>query len=219
VTDWANRWHGLGALTLPSEEYNAALEAVTRRFTDRGAAIDAVNGSSLFQLRTNDFHLAPRWELREFELSPTTGLLTEVTVKETPDISFNGTQAFANFVDQNAAALKAVVPGAASNVVSEQFQGAPFLAGSSFNDFVRWNAPGIVDREARFHASLNTCSGCHGPETNTNFQMIFPRFPGNESSLSPFLTGTDVFDPSTAQNRPLNDLARRRDDMSAVLCQ
>ena len=219
VTDWANRWHELGALPLPSEQYNAALEAITRRFTDRGAAPERVNGSSLLQLRTNDFHLTFRWELREFELSPTSGLLAQVTVKETPDISFNGTQAFADFVNQNAEALKAVVPGAASNVVPEQFRGAPFLAGSSFNDFFRWNAFGITDPEARFHASLNTCSGCHGPETNTNFQMIFPRFPGNEAGLSPFLTGTNVFDPFTGQNRALNDLARRRDDMTAVLCQ
>jgi len=126
---------------------------------------------------------------------------------------------FANFVNQNAAALKAVAPGAASHVVPEQFQGAPFLAGSSFNDFFRWSAPGIIDPEARFHASVITCSGCHGPDTNTNFQMIFPRFPGNESRLSPFLTGTDVFDPFTGQNRPLNELARRRDSMTAVLCQ
>jgi len=66
---------------------------------------------------------------------------------------------------------------------------------------------------------VDTCSGCHGPEHHPNFQMIFPRFPGNESSLQPFLTGTDVFDPFTGQNRTLNDLARRRDDMTAILCQ
>src|SRR4029079_18834372 len=122
------------------------------------------------------------------------------------------------FVNQNAEAIKAVVPGAPSNTVPEQFEGAPFLAGSSFNDFFRWDAFGIADPEARFHASLNTCNGCHGPETNTNFQMIFPRFPGNEASLSQFLTGTNVFDPFTGQVRLLNDLARRRDDMTAALC-
>jgi hypothetical protein len=218
VTDWANRWHALGALPLPSEQYKVTLETLTRRFTDRGAGPGRVNGSSLMQLRTNDFHLTFRWELREFQLSGTSGFFEEVTVKETPDISFNNTQVFADFVNQNATALKALVPGAGSNLVPPQFQEAPFLAGSAFNDFFRWDAPGIVDGEARFHASLNTCNGCHGPETNTNFQMIGPRFPGNESGLSAFLTGTNVFDPNTFQNRTLNDLGRRRDDMTAVVC-
>ena len=199
-----------------AHDYNATLETITRRFTDRGAAPDRVNGSSLVQLRTNDFHLVFRWELRQFELSATSGFLREVPVKETPDVSFNNSQAFADFVNQNAAALKAVVPGAGSNLVPAQFQEAPFLAGSAFNDFFRWSAPGILDLEARFHASINTCNGCHGPETNTNFQMIFPRFPGN--GVSQFLTGTNVFDPFTGQVRLLNDLARRRDDMTAVIC-
>ena len=37
VLGWINAWHALGALPFPSEEYNAALQAITDRFTRRGA--------------------------------------------------------------------------------------------------------------------------------------------------------------------------------------
>ena len=218
VIDWANRWHALSSHPFPSEEYNAALEAITHRFSDRGAGPGRVNGSNLLQLRTNEIALSFRWELREFELSPATGLLDERTVKETPDLGFNGTQTLADFTNQNADAIINVVPGAPSTTVPEQFQGAPFLAGSIFNDLIFWNAPGIFDPDARFHVSLNTCNGCHGPETNTGFLMVNPRFPGQEASLSGFLTGTTVFDPFSGQVRTLNDLARRRADLSALVC-
>ena len=39
VQNWANRWHALSSHPFPSEEYNAALEAITRSFTDRGATL------------------------------------------------------------------------------------------------------------------------------------------------------------------------------------
>jgi hypothetical protein len=218
VLDWANRWHALSSHPFPSEEYNAALEAITRRFADRGAAPGSVNGSALAELRTNEIALSNRWELRGFVLSSTTGFLDETTVKETPDLSFNGTTTLADFVNQNAAAIKAVVPGAMAGTVPLQFEGSNFLGGSNFNDLVRWNAPGITDPDARFSQSLNTCNGCHGPETNTTFLMISPRGPGSEASLSPFITGTTVQDPFSGQTRTLNDLARRKADLNGLVC-
>lgn len=66
--------------------------------------------------------------------------------------------------------------------------------------------------------SLNTCNGCRGQETNTKFLMITPRFPGNEASLSPFLTGTDVFDQTSGMMRHLDDLGRRRADLTGLVC-
>jgi hypothetical protein len=219
VVDWANLWHGLSAHPFPSEEYNAALETITRRFAGANAVPSAVNGSGLVTLRTNEIVLSPvgRWELREFALSPTTGFLQETTVKETPDLGFNGSQTFADFANQNAAAVIAEVPGA-TGVLPSLFEGKPFMAGSVFNDLIEWAAPGIVNGDARFHASLNTCNGCHGPETNTTFLMVTPRFPGQEAVLSPFLTGTSAFDQTTGQQRTLNDLARRKADLTALVC-
>ncbi|MEO6601935.1 MAG: LamG domain-containing protein, partial [Polyangiaceae bacterium] len=58
VADWANRWHALGSLPFPSEDYNAALEAITRRFTDRNASPGSVNGSALVELRSNEIALS-----------------------------------------------------------------------------------------------------------------------------------------------------------------
>ncbi|MGH7434907.1 MAG: LamG domain-containing protein, partial [Polyangiaceae bacterium] len=219
VAQWASLWHGLSSHPFPSEEYNAALEAITRRFADRNASPGSVNGSALLALRTNEIALsgsANRWQLREFNLSPTTGFLQEVTVKETPDLGFNGTQTFADFVNQNAPAIIAEVPGA-TGVVPSLFEGAPFMGGAVFNDLIQWSAPGITSEEARFHASMNTCNGCHGPETNTSFLMITPRFSGSAASLSPFLTGTTVFG-QTGTPRTLNDLARRRTDLTGIVC-
>lgn len=219
VTDWANRWHALGSLPFPSEQYNAALEAVTRRFTDRNASPGSVNGSALVELRTNEIALSFQWELRSFALSPTTGLFDEVTVKETPDLGFNNTSTFASFVNQNATNIIAEVPGGDLHTVPEQFNGQPFLAGSVFNNQTEWNAPGITDPNARFHASLNTCNGCHSPQTGTfGFLMVSPRSPGSEATLSPFLTGTTVKDLVTGQLRTINDLGRRKTDLTSLVC-
>ncbi|MDP9001396.1 MAG: LamG domain-containing protein [Myxococcota bacterium] len=219
VLDWANRWHALSSHPFPSEQYNAALESLTRSFTDRGAGgSGAVNGSALAELRTNEIALSFQWELRSFVLSPTSKFFDETTVKETPDLIFNGTPTLTDFVNTNAAAIKAVVPSAMAGTVPVQFEGKNFLGGSVFNNLIEWDAPGIADPDARFHQSLNTCNGCHGPETGTTFLMITPRFPGSEATLSPFITGTTVRDQFSGQSRVLNDLARRRADLTNLVC-
>jgi Concanavalin A-like lectin/glucanases superfamily len=213
VLDWANRWHALSTHPFPSEEYNAALEALTLRFSGRNGAPLGVNGNALGQLRTNEISLFPHWEFREFALSRATGQLEETTIKLTPDLGFNETQTLGDFVNQNEAAIIAE-----QHTVPEQFEGAPFLGGSVFNDLVFWNSKAILSSEARHHFSINTCNGCHGPESNTTFLQISPRFPGSEAFLSPFLTGTTVFDPFSGQARTFNDLARRRGDLTNLVC-
>ena len=220
VNAWANRWHALGSLPFPSEEYNAALEAITRSFTDRGASPGSPNDSALVELRTNEIALSFQWEFRSFALSPTTGLLAQTTVKETPDLSFNNTATFGSFVNQNAAAIIAEVPGGDFHTVPLQFGDKPFMGGSVFNSGgTSWNGPGITDPDARFHASLNTCNGCHSSETNTKFLMVSPRLPGSEAQLAPFITGTTVFDPFAGKLRTLNDLGRRKTDLTALVCE
>jgi len=221
VLEWAQLWHGLQTHPFPSEEYNAALEELTRRFASRGASPESVNGSALFSFRTNEIDLgngAP-WELRQFDLSPETGFFRQVPLSETPDFGFNESSTFANFVNQNAPAIIELVPGGTGNTVPAQFQGRPFQAGAVFNDLIQWSAPGITDPDARFHASMNTCNGCHGPETGSGFLQISPRFPGSEAGLSPFITGTTVFDQFSGQERTLNDLARRKADLFSLVCE
>jgi hypothetical protein len=216
VRDWAFRWHDLSSYPFPSEEYNAALEAITLRFSGRGAAPARTNGSALLRLRTNEIALLQvrslLWELRQFALSPDTGFFAQTPVPQTPDLAFNRTPTLARFVDQNREAIVAD-----RHSVPEQFENAPFLAGSALNNVLIWSAPGI-DSEARFHLSLNTCNGCHGPDTQTNFLQIRPRSPGGEARLSPFLTGTTVLDRETDQPRTLNELARRKAGLTEMVC-
>ncbi|WP_437672156.1 LamG-like jellyroll fold domain-containing protein [Sorangium sp. So ce131] len=214
VLQWANDWHALGSLPFPSEQYNAALQAITTRFAGRSAAPGKPNGSSLGQLRTNEIALAGPWELREFVLSPTTGFLQPATVKLTPDLSFDGTAELAAFVNANQASIIAE-----QHTVPDQLNGVPFLAGSSINNLTAWTAPGILDNEARHKFSLNTCNGCHGvDETGTPFLHVNPRNPGRESALSGFMTGIEVADFVSREPRQLNDLARRNQDLRSLVC-
>lgn len=83
--------------------------------------------------------------------------------------------------------------------------------------------------DVRFALSINSCLGCHGPETGTHFHQVGQRARGQQSPLSGFLTGSncdaggpivangycmvtspliDHCGPAPAQ-RSLNDLLRR----------
>jgi hypothetical protein len=212
---WANAWHALAGLPIPSESYNAALQAITDKFIARGARPDHPNGNAINAVRTNELALgggAP-WQLREFVLSPTSGRLVPTTIKLTPDLGFNNTTTLATFINQNQTAIVAD-----AHTLPETLQGAPFLAGAVFNDLSAWFAPGVAP-EARHHFSVNTCNGCHSAaETGTPFLHITPRFPGGEATLSGFLTGTTVLDPQTGQPRTFSDLHRRADDLKNIVC-
>ena len=91
----------------------------------------------------------------------------------------------------------------------------------------------ITNDTARMHISLNTCSGCHGGETNTgNFTHVGLPFTATGATLSPFLTGNLPFSgsPFLVADRahrpdgvsppgpadiqwPFNDLERRGRDL------
>lgn len=213
ILRWAQDWHALSALPFPSEEYNAALQALTDRFALRGVLPARPNGSALNAFRTNEIALEAPWQLREFTLDPATGRLRPDTIKLTPDLAFDGTPTLAEYINANEAAIVAE-----KHTVPLEFAGVPFLTGAVFNNLNAWFAPGVVNPEARHKFSLNTCNGCHSAqETNTFFLQIGPRF-GGEAPLSPFLTGTTVFDPMTGTPRILNDLDRRRRDLHRLVC-
>src|SRR5262249_44537201 len=117
------------------------------------------------------------------------------------------------FVNANAAAILLD-----RHTVPDAFEGRPFRGGASLNDGSIWTAPGIADNEARFHFSENTCNGCHGPETGTNFLHVHPRPAGFASRFSGFLTGKTVTDQASGGVRTFNDLARRQADLEAIVC-
>lgn len=214
VLQWAASWHSLGELPFPSEQYNGALQAITDRFSGRGAHPEGVNGSALLQLRTNEIALEEPWELREFVLAPATLALEPSLMGITPDVSFNNSLLLAQFINDNE---DAVVKE--RHLVPEVLAGVNFQAATDFNELQSWNAPGINNSEARHKFALNTCSGCHGPEAGVfNFLHVLPRAVGQEARLSGFLTGAEVTDPVTGERRRLHDLERRRQDLAFLVC-
>jgi hypothetical protein len=216
VKRWADDWHALGALAPSSAEYRSKLQAITRRFSKRDAFPGKPNGSAISQVRTNEIALSAPWELREFHLT-TTGQLRLATLALTPAhdarIDHDNTPLLAQFMTDNAAAIKAQ-----THVVPATFGGQPFAGAHVHNNIDFWNAPGITDSTLRFRFSVNTCNGCHGAETSTGFLHVNPRAAGREATLSGFLTGTQVSDPVTGARRSFNDLQRRANGLKAFLC-
>ncbi|MCP3102609.1 hypothetical protein LZ198_27415 [Myxococcus sp. K15C18031901] len=211
IQAWAEDWHALGAVRVGSPGYNAKLQALTDRFSKAGVMSGRHVGSALNQIRTNEIQLAEPWEMREFVLSPL-GLLP-TTVKLTPANHFENTQMLADYLMQNQTDVLAE-----NHVVPDSMGGIPFLGANALVplDFF-WRAPN-VSNEVRHKFSLNTCSGCHAGETQTEFLHVAPRQAGRASTLSPFLQGTTVTDPVTKTVRPFDDLTRRAEDLKALVC-
>ncbi|HEY2902592.1 MAG TPA: LamG domain-containing protein [Polyangia bacterium] len=215
ITDLANAWHALRALPFPSEQYNAALQQVTERFTARNAAPGRPNGSALGQVRTNDFFtFGGVWEFREFHLDATSGMLVPAPVALTPDRGFNFSAELGRFVVANEPAILAE-----KHTVPLMFEGAPFQGGNvDASDFFTWQVPGVAP-ETRHRFARNTCNGCHTQnETGAAFFQINPRFPFQESQLSGFLLGTDVTDFAAGVIRHFNELDRRGRILHAFVC-
>lgn len=215
VVDLANAWHALRALAFPSEEYNAALQKVTERFTARNAAPGRTNGSALGQLRTNDFfQFGGAWEFREFHLDATSGMLVPAPVALTPDRSFNNSARLGRFVLANEPAILAE-----KHTVPLMFEGAPFQGGNvDASDFFTWLVPG-ASPETRNRFARNTCNGCHTQsETGGSQFQVSPRPPFQESQLSGFLLGADVSDFSAGVVRHFNELGRRARILHDLVC-
>ena len=215
IVDLANAWHALRALPFPSEQYNAALQAVTDRFATRNAAPTRTNGSALAQVRTNDFFtFGGAWEFREFHLDATSGMLVPATVAQTPDRSFNFSDRLGRFVLANEPAILAE-----KHTVPLMFEGAPFQGGNvDASDFFSWQVPGVTP-ETRHRFARNTCNGCHTQgETGATFFQVNPRFPGQEAQLSGFLTGAEVTDFAAGVTRHFNELSRRGRILHNLVC-
>ncbi|MBI1226998.1 MAG: hypothetical protein GC192_17335 [Bacteroidetes bacterium] len=243
VRAYAKEWHDLKSQALGSPAYNAALENITKQFTEANlGGTTKGNGSALNQLRTNELALGlSPWELREFVIDATTHQLTPTTVKQEPQTSFN--QQHPGRIAGDVQILATFVNGHQLQVELDRHKippvegGRNMLAGKAHTlnpTTYHWNAATvagpdfITSDKARFHLSLNTCSGCHGGETVTNnFMHVAPGgLSGVPAQLSRFLTGNPpgsaspwvVPDragrPSTpATGWEFNDLERRAKDL------
>lgn len=238
VVAWHQRWHELGDYPIGSPKYLEKLSAMTRDVVLPDPTSGLPNDSNIGQVRTNNFVAVPTWELREFDIDPATGALANVTTKQTPHQSFLDTQSgnptgpsrarLAEYLTANQGSIDGgthVVPDfftPPSTGVQLSFQ-----TGQAVNQAVNvlnvqgtiWFAPGFSanastnNKDTRHRFALQTCSGCHQQETGTNFQMVEPRLPGQESFVADFITGagTTVPDPIDSQipRGPFHDLATR----------
>lgn len=213
VKRWAERWHALGQLKF-GESFNAALQKIVTLFAGPNAAPGRPNGSAIAQVRTNEVLGLFPWQWREWHLA-NTGFLVQATVAQSVQISLDGSQLLADFINQNEAAILA-----GNHVVPATFQGQPFLGGSSDGQPTSafLDAPGINDNDARHLFSLLNCVACHTTETGTGFFHSGPRNAGQETFLSDFLTGGSVTDPvDPSVTRHFHDLRRRHEDFCRVL--
>jgi hypothetical protein len=221
-------WADLSTMVLGSPVYNKSLEKLTIQFTAANTSPGKPNGSSLNQVRTNEFALHPLppaqnvWELREFNIDKATHMLVNVTVKQEPQTNFNrihipnnpgDVKTMADFINTHTAAVEA-----STYKVELLEAGKHFAAGKAhtINPFsYHWdgappppNPSFIVSDSARFIFSLNTCSGCHGGEANTgNFMHVAPGgLTGVPAILSGFLKGNP---PMSAGGFIVTDRANR----------
>ncbi|HVZ98031.1 MAG TPA: choice-of-anchor X domain-containing protein [Chitinophagaceae bacterium] len=243
---YAQEWIDLASLPFPSAAYNDALQHITDQFALAGTNPGKPNGSSLDQLRTNEVSLAAPWELREFQIDATSHQLTNVTTKREPQIPFNSVNAFGIANTTDIEAFGDFANANERDIINDKMDlpatvgtgNLPFIAGKArvpnppAELAYHWDATEpsgtghITNDTVRFHISLNTCSGCHGGETETAFKQIDP-LGSTSATLSKFLTGDPPFSstPFLVPDRagrpsasapiqwPFNDLERRGRDL------
>ena len=228
ILAWADAWHTLSSYNFADHtgRYNAWLQGITDAFAGYKADSSALNGSALAQLRTNENAFDFPTELREFRLQADpygTVFLVQTTVAQTPDNSLKGTQALADYLEDDVLAIIR-----REHVVPAVHNGNPLLGGSSLNQGIAWTAPDFDCTDARANFAINTCNGCHQIETHINLFHIPPRFAGQESVLSTFLTGTSdcssipdqgcgLFPDTGMVLRRFNEKQRRADDLCDLL--
>ena len=187
VRDWARSWHSLGAMELADPAYPAALEKLTRSFTEG-------KGASLAQLRTNEAAFGEGREFRQFGLLGVT--LQPATLTQTPAPIFAEKNSpeqrrLNQFLREQDVLIRSGINHVPESL-PERNASLPLLGGSALSPTNEpnfyWNLNKQVPREARHLFSLNTCTGCHGGETGCAEGLhIHPRAEGAEAVLSSFL--------------------------------
>lgn len=138
-----------------------------------------VSKKGLNQVRTNDFYLDFKWELREFRLN--NGFLKQTITAQTPDLTHNTSSEFQTWIGNNQVRIKNM-----DYIIPDKFLGASSVMDS---EEFRWDFDLQFPEIIRKNLSVNTCNGCHGGETQTEFTHIKPRRRGVNSYISHFLHG------------------------------
>lgn len=261
LKSWATRWQNLASYARGSAQYNQALQDITDQVTLCGSAKNKANQSSLNNLRTNDRAFSPDpvvSEFREFHLSARTNQITAATVAQVPADRYNvqidnpDVQRLAKYINERGDSIVRDL-----YTIPNVYDGEPMLAGVAHilgnpmgnpreTSVYHWD--GVGDKKspafiqsfiARHVFSLNTCTGCHSGEFQTDYFHVEPAFFGDEAALSGFLTGKPqpgaydadldpnddflrVIDPSLRPGknpaiRKFNDILRRAKDLNKIV--
>ncbi|MGI9242180.1 MAG: hypothetical protein ACR2RV_15380 [Verrucomicrobiales bacterium] len=237
VARYAARWHALGAFEDFDESYLQHLSELAAECTDRKAGKDgkAATAPPLAQLRTNEGAFDEVQEAREFDYRE--DYLVPSPVAATPDVSFaqdpEAERGLTRFINQNDDIILTSlhrVPAKVRDPRDPRKQ-VPFLAGSALmpkldgeeqaSSFF-WDAERVRKPEALRLFSLNTCSGCHCAETDTEFYHIAPRRHGEASRLSKYLrmdSSEFEIDPPNGRGRKVefNEMVQRAVIFEALL--
>lgn len=247
VKAYGQSWFDLKDEILGSAAYNTALQAITDQFTLANTNPSKPNGSSLNQIRTNERTIGSPWELREFvlcdpgnpDIQPCVpGFLVTTTTTKEPNSEYNRlgpgsdpakVKELAQWANANAGAILAEnfdIPRL-HPLTSDPFLGGhalPLTPSYFWDGEVIADPDPITNDDVRHLLSLNTCSGCHAGETETDFTHVSPPAAiGSAASLSGFLTGITVEDPAdrpspgSATMRMFDDLQRREDELTALV--
>jgi hypothetical protein len=231
VLAWGRQWYQLRLIDIGRPEFNPSLQQITDQYTLAGADAEALpNRSALAQLRVSvGGKNSKSWTFSEFRIDvQNTGQLVRVTTKQTPDLSFDGTNTINDYLNS---AQIAILND--RHQVPVMFQGQKFLGDQSNLPNQRppkffWKGAMLPASmlEARHRFSLNTCNGCHARETDTDFFHITNRDAGAEAGLSKFLTEIEVVDPAgqteagnpmQPKKRKFHDLLLRAEDLRALV--
>lgn len=228
--DWVMRWADLTNYERGSEDFASRLQSLTEQVVVRGAGGSTrPNGSALIRIRTNETPNEVQWDLREFKIASTHGVVPDM-VKQTPRGNDNGSADLGLWMQRNGSAILAdtyVVPNQLPR--NQGYSSVSFLGAHALNQVGNTVWAGSsrypVSADVRHEFSKNTCSGCHSRETGSLFFHVHGREVGQESAVSGFLGGADGYgnddfctsDPVTGQQRCFNELRRRTDDLLSFL--
>lgn len=260
LQDWAIQWFNLKNLDLGSAAYNQALQNITDQFTKSGQSANKANQNCLNTVRTNDRAFSPLpviSEFREFRLNKKNHQLVPSTVAQIPADKYNAqvsnpdVELLVKYINERRDSISNDTYWIPNTYDGEFFlAGAAHILGNPLGDartmpVYHWNGTSqrqtttfIRNTMTRHVFSLNTCTGCHSGELQTNFFHVEPVFFGSEAGLSGFLTGrpqTGAFDADLdsendsmmvvdASLRPeespmirmFNDILRRAKDLKQI---
>jgi hypothetical protein len=197
---WADEWHHLGTHAAFDEAYKAELEALTRKFTSRGASPEKRNGSAIGQVRVNESATSWIWQLREFTLD-VNGALAVSGTSNTPAEALSGTPELARLIESKKA-----------EILADTFVVPPYMVSGTVDQLLfAWDLPGI-DKKLAIAFARTTCNGCHGTGDTAVLDTTF--------QVSPFKKGTDrlsrfIYNPEAPGS---DDLGRRELVARELLC-